>query len=170
MLMHTRIYLIGYMAAGKTTLGRELAKRLQYSFSDLDSLIEESEGKSITELFDLPDGARFRETEKKVLHQTFQFTNAVIACGGGTPCFFDNMLAMNEQGISVWVCTPLPVIIERLMTEKHTRPLLAGTNIEALPGIIQKQYAERIVTYKQAHLRYDAEVTLDELADWITSF
>jgi shikimate kinase len=169
--MHHRIYLIGYMAAGKTTIGRQLAERLQYRFFDLDSLIETAAGKPIAAIFDLPGGTRFREIEKKVLYETFQLTNAVIACGGGTPCFFDNMNEINKQGISVWVCPPLPVIIERLTTQKDTRPLLSGISNHELPAVIQKQYEERVVVYRKANLRYnEAEVTIDELTDWINAY
>ena len=166
--MNERIYLIGYMAAGKTTVGRELAALLGYTFFDLDDLIEQATGKTIAMLFDLPDGKEFRAIEKEILQKTFSLTETVIACGGGTPCFFDNGDAMKTRGTVVWVKPGLQTIISRLKAVKHSRPLLAGIADEDLPQTVLQHYREREKCYGSAHIVYNPdEQTMQWLAGCI---
>jgi shikimate kinase len=166
--MNTTIYLIGYMASGKTTVGRELAGLLGFAFFDLDELMEEASGKTIHHLFDGPDGIEFRKLEREMLHKTFSFNNAVVACGGGTPCYFDNMEEMKKHGVAIWVCPPLQKMIDRLRSERHTRPLLAKVRDEDLSTFVFNHYQQRIRCYRQAHFPFNTEeLTMGELAYFI---
>lgn len=97
-----RIFLTGYMGAGKTTLGKAFARELNIPFIDLDWYIEERLHKSIRELFIERGEASFRELERTMLHEVAEFENVIISTGGGTPCFFDNMEYMNDNGQTVF--------------------------------------------------------------------
>ena len=98
-----RIFLTGYMGAGKTTLGKAFARELNIPFIDLDWYIEERFHKSIRELFIERGEASFRELERTMLHEVAEFENVIISTGGGTPCFFDNMEYMNDNGQTVFL-------------------------------------------------------------------
>ena len=121
-----KFFVVGYMASGKTTFGKELAKEKGLPFLDLDECIEEREGRSISEIF-ATDGERyFREIERWVLHELCDGQDEfVMATGGGTPCFFDNMDYMNRVGNTIFQNTSLFVILERLKKQRADRPLLA---------------------------------------------
>ena len=94
----TRIILIGYMGAGKTTIGKALARQLGIMFYDLDWYVENRMRKSIAQIFDESGEDGFREIEHNMLHEVAEFEDIVLSCGGGTPCFFDNMDYLNRQG------------------------------------------------------------------------
>ena len=94
-----RIFLIGYMGCGKSTLGRKIASRIGLKFNDLDKSIEQEQNLSVSECFSKHGEKWFREVEHNILIETFQQDNTIIATGGGTPCFFDNMDLMNENKI-----------------------------------------------------------------------
>ncbi|MBL7726132.1 MAG: shikimate kinase [Dinghuibacter sp.] len=163
--MHTRIYLTGYMASGKTVLGQQLATELGFRFFDLDELIEQHTGKTIPTIFETEGEPAFRAWEQEVLQQTFTWNNAVIACGGGTPCFLNNMEAMNSNGLTVWLHTPLATIISRLQQERHTRPLLANISAEELEQKVTGHYQTRVPFYRQAKVWFKPEQqTLAEMA------
>ena len=98
-----RIFLIGYMGAGKTTLGKAFAREMGLTFVDLDWYIEERFHKTIRQLFTEMGEDGFRELEKRMLHEVADFENVVISTGGGTPCFFDNMEFMNSKGSVVFL-------------------------------------------------------------------
>jgi shikimate kinase len=147
-----RIFLIGMMGAGKTTLGRQLAERLGYAFVDLDDYIEQREGKSVPHLFEEGGQERFRQKERQALEAVVhEFQQAVIATGGGTPCFFNNMAFINQQGTSVFLNAPADELTQRLLlTDLSQRPLLAQKNEAELKDFIVKTLAERIAFYRQA--------------------
>ncbi len=92
-----RIFLIGYMGSGKSTLGRRLAKHLNLQFVDMDHYIEERNYKTIPQIFAEEGEAEFRKKERKALEELSEFTNIIIATGGGAPCFFDNIDIMNRR-------------------------------------------------------------------------
>lgn len=140
------------MGAGKTTLGRELAGRLGYTFVDLDDYLEQREGRSIAQLFEAVEQEGFRQKERQALEAVVQdFEQAVIATGGGTPCFFNNMDFINEHGTSIFLDVPAEELTQRLLlTDLSQRPLLAQKSEAELKDFIVKTLAERIAYYRQA--------------------
>ena len=127
-----RIFLTGYMGAGKTTLGKAFARELNIPFIDLDWYIEERFHKSIRELFIERGEASFRELERTMLHEVAEFENVIISTGGGTPCFFDNMEYMNEHGQTVFLDVHPDVLFRRLRVATQQRPILQGKTDEEL--------------------------------------
>ena len=121
-----RIFLTGYMGAGKTTLGKALARELHIPFIDLDWYIEERFHKTVGELFSERGEASFRELEKNMLHEVGEFEDVVISTGGGAPCFFDNMEYMNRVGTTVFLDVDPKVLFSRLRVAKQQRPILQG--------------------------------------------
>lgn len=149
------IFLIGFMGSGKTTLGRKLASRLGYAFIDLDDILETQAGMSIAEYFSKFGEDSFRELESKVLKQIQYPENAVVATGGGLPCFFDHMQWMNAHGKTVYIKLAPKTLADRLKTEKTTRPVLNGKHGEALVAFIEQKLAEREKFYNQAAIITD---------------
>lgn len=144
------LFLTGYMASGKTTLGQALAKRLNKRFIDLDQYIEEKTGMSISETFRVQGEEAFREIEKLALHEVAEFPEAIIACGGGTPCFFDNMEFMNQRGLTVFLDCSISVIVRRLLEENSRRPLVAGKSPAEMEATILAQLERRMPFYSRA--------------------
>lgn len=153
----TRIFLIGYMGAGKTTLGRALAKELNIQFLDLDSYIEERLCKSVSQIFAEKGEAGFRDIERRMLHEAGEFENVVISTGGGTPCFFDNIEYMNEQGTTVFLDVPVERLFIRLSIARKKRPLIMEKNDEELRSFIIEQLAKRLPHYSKAKQRFIAD-------------
>ncbi|NMB49979.1 MAG: shikimate kinase [Bacteroidales bacterium] len=147
-----RIFLIGYMGAGKTTIGKELSNILQLGFIDLDKYIQDTHRKSIHQLFEEKGEEGFRNIERKALHEVSTFENMVISCGGGTPCFFDNMEVMNKAGTTIYIQVEPEELANRLLASKTIRPLIAGKSKEELIPFIDKQLHERERYYNKADL------------------
>lgn len=147
------------MGAGKTTLGRQLAGRLGYTFVDLDDYLEQREGKTIPQLFAEGGENYFREKEREALEAAAQvYQQAVIATGGGTPCFFDNMRFINRHGTSVYLQASPETLTERLLqTDLSKRPLLAQKPDQELKDFISKTLAERSRFYDQAMHVFDGK-------------
>ena len=118
----TRIFLIGYMGAGKTTLGKAFSRELGLTFIDLDWYIEERFHKTVGELFTERGETGFRELERNMLHEVAEFENVVISTGGGAPCFFDNMEFMNRVGKTVFLDVHPDVLFRRLRIAKQHVP------------------------------------------------
>ena len=156
-MMNKPIFLVGFMAAGKTSLGRFAARRLQRDFIDLDKYIEARFMRSISELFALKGEAGFREIERNMLREVAEFDNVLVATGGGTPCFYDNMQYMNEKGITVFLTSSVDVICHRLMVAKVKRPLVEGCNPEELHDKVTRMLADRIAFYTQAQYTFPAD-------------
>lgn len=147
-----RIYLIGYMGVGKTTIGKELSKLHDLSFIDLDKFIENKYHKTVPQLFAEKGEDVFRELERKCLLEVSDIEDVVVSTGGGTPCFFDNMAIMNETGISVYIqATPLE-LVSRLQASKNVRPIVSEKNAEELLPFITRHLSERDYFYNQAHI------------------
>src|SRR5690606_26622914 len=144
-----RIFLIGFMGSGKTTLGAKLASKLGYPFIDLDKTIEEQAGMSIREYFQQYGENAFRELEKQVLQNTEYPENAVIATGGGAPCFFDNMDWMNRNGVTIYLSMTPKALANRLEKGKDERPLIKDLSPEGLIQYIASKLQERNTFYKQ---------------------
>ena len=154
----TRIILMGYMGSGKTTVGRALAKDLGMPFYDLDWYIESRMRKTIKQIFDERGEEGFRIIERNMLHEVAEFEGVVISCGGGTPCFFDNINYLNQQGETVYLkCTP-EVLHKHLSMGKTVRPLLLDKTPEEVKVYIQEQLQQREPSYSQA--KHTLDVTL----------
>jgi len=150
--MPRHIFLIGFMGSGKTHWGRAVAEKLGAPFLDLDHFIEENEGGTIPEIFaDLGENG-FRVLERENLLRLAAFPPTVVATGGGTPCFFDNMDWMKKHGTTIYLKTPPEVLFERLKNSKERRPLLAGKRDAELRGFIERLLAEREPHYLLAEL------------------
>ena len=154
----TRIILIGYMGAGKTTVGKALAQDLQLPFYDLDWYIEERFRHTIPQIFAEKGEDGFRRVEQNVLHEVAEFEDVVISCGGGTPCFFENMDYMNRQAMTVYLKASPDVLFQHLKMGKTERPLLKGKTDEELKAYIQASLATREPFYSRA--RYTLDVSL----------
>ena len=128
----TRIFLIGYMCSGKTTLGRAFALKMGLQFIDMDWYIEGRFHKTVKQIFaELGEGA-FREMERKMLHEVGDFEDVMIATGGGTACFFDNVQYMNQQGQTVYMKADIDTLFNRLQIGKAKRPLLMNKTDEEI--------------------------------------
>lgn len=150
-----RIFLIGFMGSGKTYTGKRLAEALGYDFHDLDALMEELEGGSVARVFEEKGETYFRELERQTLHATSKWVRAVISCGGGTPCFFDNMEWMNARGVTIWLNPPVELVLRRLQRKPHKRPLLAGLETdEQWHEFIERKLEERRPFYSLAQIVY----------------
>ena len=145
-----RIFLIGYMGSGKTTLGRKLAKILQHQFIDLDQYIEEHEGRSITHIFEEDGEDCFRKLERVYLHKVINEDDVVISTGGGTPCFFDNMDQMNEYGKTIYINMHPKALLPRLKSSKCNRPLLEGKDEKGMLDYVFKTLQSREKYYHKA--------------------
>lgn len=151
-----RIFLIGYMGAGKTTLGKALAQEMGLQFIDLDDFIIGRQHKTIREIFAEVGEDGFRKIERKALEEVAAFENVVISLGGGTPCFFDNMEVVRRAGRSVYLKPDEAVLLQRLIHGKHKRPLLADKDDDEILAFIREQLAWREPYYLQAEMTFNA--------------
>jgi shikimate kinase len=160
-----KIFLIGFMGCGKTHWGKELSQKLQIPFFDLDSVIEEKEEKDITSIFADMGEEYFRMLEKDVLYMlTESHDSFVMACGGGTPCFFNNIDYMKSRGTTVWINCSVECLHSRLVKEKDKRPLIRSLSDDELKTFIVRKYSDRKIFYQQASvILSEEEVTLDGL-------
>jgi len=150
-----RIFLIGFMGSGKTTIGSLLAQKLDYSFIDLDHYIEKRVVKKITDIFDEKGEDGFRELEHKMLLEVSMLENVVISTGGGAACFHNNMDLMNETGLSIYLKLSTPTLVNRLQKAKDFRPLIKDKTDEELVIFIDKTLETREKYYLQATLVID---------------
>lgn len=153
-----KIFIIGYMASGKTTFGKALAEKTGKPFIDLDQYIEEKTGKTISEIFAEKGEAEFRMLEKDMLKEVVEEEkDAVIACGGGTPCFHNNIEYLNENGLTVFLETSIPVLISRLQAENSKRPIVAGKSDEEIREKVLTQLCDRLPHYMSAKLKWHGD-------------
>lgn len=155
-----RIILIGYMGAGKTTVGKALAAELGVPFYDLDWYITTRYRRSIPEIFAERGEEGFRELERKMLHEAAEFEDIVLSCGGGTPCFFDNMYYMNTLADTIYLKAAPEVLAMHLMMGKGKRPLIEGKSPEELKTYIHESLQAREPFYTKA--KYTLDVSLLE--------
>ncbi len=153
-----RIILIGYMGSGKTTIGRALSKELNIPFYDLDWYIESRMRKTVKQIFDEKGENGFRKIEQSMLHEVAEFENVILSCGGGTPCFFDNMDYMNAQGETVYLKATPDVLYGHLKMGKSVRPLLLDKTPEEVSLFVRKQLQEREPFYTKAKHTLDVSL------------
>jgi len=159
-----KIFLIGFMGSGKTHWGRLLSEKLGIRFFDLDEQVAEQAGSSIADIFQHKGEETFRQMEKEVLHILSESHDSfVMACGGGTPCYFKNIDYMNRSGTTVWINTPLNELFERLVKEKSHRPLIRDLEDEQLRNFISRKFADRRIYYEQAAIMMDEQPVQLEL-------
>lgn len=157
-----RIFLIGYMGAGKTTVGKELSRRLGLTFIDLDCYIEGRYHKTVGQLFAERGEDAFRDIERRMLREVAMFEDVLVSTGGGAPCFFDNMEFMNETGNTVYLKVSVDELVNRLEVCKNTRPVLKGRSGGELKAFIEESLEKRNPFYTKASLVFDAEVMMTE--------
>lgn len=156
-----RIILIGYMGSGKTTIGKALSKQTGMMFYDLDWYIETRMHTTVPKLFNERGEEAFRKIEYNMLHEVAEFEDIIISCGGGTPCFFDNMDYLNQQGDVVYLKATPEVLYNHLLMAKIERPLLKGKSPEELIAYITKHLEERAPFYEKARYTLDVSVLDD---------
>lgn len=145
-----RIYLVGFMGSGKSSVGKRLAKKLGYNFVDLDDEAERLAGKSVSDIFQMHGEGYFRKLEQQALQLTAQLQNTIIATGGGTPCFFDNMDFINANGVSVYLKMSAASLVYRLEHAHKKRPLVQNLSGDGLLQYVEGKLEEREPYYLKA--------------------
>lgn len=153
-----RVIIIGFMGAGKTTVGKALATELGVTFYDLDWYITMRYHRSVPELFAERGEEGFRDLERRMLHEVAEFENVVVSCGGGTPCFYDNMDYMNSLADTVYLKAEPEVLAMHLKMGKGKRPLIEGKSHEELEEYVRETVSARESYYNKA--KYTLDVSL----------
>jgi shikimate kinase len=150
-----KIYLIGFMGSGKSTVGKKLALHLNWSFIDLDDKVELKAGMKIAEIFAEKGESFFRAMESEVLRSLSTEADTVISTGGGTPCFDENMDYMLESGLTIYLKMTPAQLKSRLLRSSHERPLIKNIRIDDLQGFIEEILGEREKWYSRAEIAFD---------------
>ena len=156
-----RVILIGYMGSGKTTIGKALSKETGMMFYDLDWYIESRMRKSVSQIFAEKGEEGFRKIEHNMLHEVAEFEDVIISCGGGTPCFFDNIDYLNQQGEVIYLKASPETLYKHLMMAKIERPLLKGKSTDELIAYITEHLKQREPFYEKARHMLDVNVLDD---------
>jgi shikimate kinase len=166
-----KIFLVGLPGSGKSLLGKRISKSINLPFIDLDEQIRLQEGMLVSEIFKTKGQDYFRRVEAEVLREQIKQPEFVMATGGGTPVFFGNMELINNTGISVYLNTPISVIVERMGSdERKSRPLLAETDEGSLEAKLLNLLEVRKSFYEQAHFTVKGDtITAFEIIQLITS-
>ena len=143
------------MGSGKTVFGRKLARKLGYRFADLDNIIETNYTMTIPGIFSRFDETVFRTLESKELRKFVDEDNLVLSCGGGTPCYYDNMEFIKENGVSIYIKLNEKSLSDRLIKSKTKRPLIEGLSLETLQGKIGEMLDIREHYYSMADIVVD---------------
>ena len=152
-----RIYIVGYMGAGKTTTARRLAQRMGWEVVDTDALFEEKYKISVNDFFNKYDEPLYRKLESEVLKATESLEHVVVSTGGGTACYFDNMEWMNQHGLTVFMRISPQAAVDRVIHSRHKRPLAEGKSEEELTEFVNRHYASRMPFYEQAQITVKSE-------------
>ena len=152
-----RIYIVGYMGAGKTTAAKRIASRLGWDVADTDAMFEEKYRISVHDFFDKYDEPLFRKLESQVLKSTENMEHTVVSTGGGLACFFDNMEWMNAHGLTVFMRISPEAAADRILHSKRKRPLTENKTEAELADYIRQHYADRLPYYEQARVTVKAE-------------
>ena len=166
-----RIFLIGFMGCGKSTFGKKLAAKINCDFIDLDHEFEKAMGVSIRDYFAENGEEAFRKQESRIL-QAFNYPmNCVVATGGGTPCFYDNMKWMNRNGLTVYLEMSATALAARLEKGKAKRPLIKDLNELEIVEFIENKLAERSSFYNQAFITLSGlDITPERLKSRLFQF
>ena len=152
-----KIYIVGYMGAGKTTAAKRLANRLGWEVADTDALFERKYRISVDDFFQKYDEPLYRKLESQVLKETESLENTVISTGGGTACYFDNMDWMNRYGLTVFLRISPKAAVDRVLHSRHKRPLVRGKTEAELTEFVQQHYTSRLPFYEQARITVKSE-------------
>ena len=161
-----RIYLVGFMGSGKSTLGKKASSHFKVPFIDTDVEVEYNSRSSIQEIFETQGEEGFRLMENDVLIKTITSEKAIIATGGGLPCFYDHMEWINKHGISIYLDWPLDIIKNNILSERSTRPLISSLNDVEAEKKIEELFTARRFYYEQAAISISmtGELEKDEAA------
>ncbi len=158
------------MGTGKSHWGEQWAKEFKMEFFDIDSLIEKEEQASVVDIFEKAGEDYFRVKEASKLRDLLHNENCIISCGGGAPCFYDNMGLMNESGTTVYLTASPQYILEKVLLEKEKRPIIKHINEAELLFFIEQKLKERFPFYCQAKITLNAEtLNTDSLHSVISS-
>ena len=153
-----KVFLIGVMASGKTTVGKELSRALGFKFVDLDEYIETKHGRTVEQIFEVKGEAHFRIIEQEALKEVSAFDgDFVISSGGGTSCFYGSIDYMNSTGMTVYLRMEVASLLARLLNSKNDRPLLLGKDKEEFSNYIIRVLDERKKFYEKAKVIVDAD-------------
>ncbi|WP_423148535.1 shikimate kinase [Rubrolithibacter danxiaensis] len=162
------IFLVGFMGCGKTTLGKKLSAKLNYTFVDLDKKIEQVSGERIADYFSNYGESSFRELERDTLQKSSFPADSVVATGGGAPCFFDNMEWMNKNGLTIYISLPPNALASRLENAKTERPLIKNLNHMELVEFIKNRLEARDPFYKKAqYVLNGTDITAEKVVESI---
>lgn len=162
------LFLIGFMGSGKSTIGRQLANKLNYRFIDLDKFIEDENNLTISELFETKGENEFRIIERNALQSLISKENTIVACGGGTACYFNNIELMNSHGISIYIKMSPKMLADRLIDAKQARPLIKGKNKDELLIYIVSELEKREDFYHKAQYTIKGKsIDINELAHFL---
>ncbi len=145
-----KIFIIGMMGSGKNHWAKYLSNQYNMNWIDLDAAIEKANNQTIETIFATKGGDFFREQEKELLRTTEKEENIIVATGGGTPCFHNNMQWMNEHGATIWIDEKIDILVSRLIREKSHRPLISDLNENELKHFLSTQLKNRTQFYQQA--------------------
>ena len=164
----SKIFLTGYMGSGKSSTGKLLASQLDYNFIDVDKFIEKEYKMTIPEIFSSKGEKEFRAMEHNCLKKVVEKENTVVACGGGTPCYYGNMELMNNNGTTVYLKMSIDTLVNRLLHAKDKRPLILNKTEKELKEFVNRQLEKREDIYHKAQYIVKAkELNVQELADFI---
>jgi len=150
-----RVFLLGYMGSGKSTLGPKVAGELSIPFLDLDDVFEERYRISISNFFRKYGEHYFRKIEQALLQELTKQEEFLLATGGGTPCYYDNLDFMKQHGITVYLRLPFEVLIDRLICSQKKRPVIGGIEDEKFANHIREHLKSRELFYLQSDLIVD---------------
>jgi len=155
--MINRVFLVGFMGSGKSTIGRYISSDMKWRFIDMDDYFEKKHQCTIKEFFAKHGEDQFRVAENEVVRELTSLENVVIATGGGAPCYYDNMDIMNAAGLTIYIDVQPSDLANRLKKAKANRPLLADKSDDELLQYIESKLAERESHYRKAHMVVDGE-------------